>query len=257
MTVTTTKLETTDKNQRTFCPIMETKSLYTILGIRPDASSDQIETAYAGLLHQLKDGSEANPGGDDRIRLIAAKEAYSVLADPVARQLYNQKLLAPQTIDNSPPIIIESDNSWSVAKLLVVGALALAAIGVYGYTSRETEQLRIQHEKELADSQLKLEQERLEQQQTMQQAQLARQEELAKEAKERAIQESAERESREIDARLQQEEREKQRQDQIKQQRDEAQRRQDQYNAQRQVELEKQALQRLENENRRGGYRYY
>ena len=45
---------------------METKSLYTILGARPDASSDQIESTYAEILHHLKDGSESNPGGDDR-----------------------------------------------------------------------------------------------------------------------------------------------------------------------------------------------
>jgi hypothetical protein len=235
---------------------METKSLYTILGIRPDASVDQIETAYASLLHELKDGTEASPGGDDRIRLIAAKEAYSILADPIARQHYNQKLLAPRTIDSPPQIFIEPDNSWSLAKLLVIGAFSLAAIGVYGYTTRENERLRIQHEKELADNQMKLEQERLDQQNAMQQAQLARQEQYAKEAKERAMQESAERESRAIDLRLQQEEREKQRQDQMKQQRDEAQRRQDQLNAQRQVELEKQALQRLENERHRSSYRY-
>jgi curved DNA-binding protein CbpA len=235
---------------------METKSLYTILGIRPDASAGEIEAAYASLLHQLKDGSEANPGGDDRIRLIAAKEAYSILADPIARQHYNQKIFAPQTIDNPPQIFIEPDNAWSITKLLVIGVFSLAAIGVYGYTTKENEKLRIQHDKELADNQLKLEQERLEQQRAMQQAQLAQQEELAKEAKERALRESAERESREVDLRLQQQAREKQQQDLIKQQRDEAQRRQDQFNAQRQVELEKQALQRLENENRRSYYRY-
>lgn len=39
---------------------MESRSLYTILGIRPDASADQIERAYAERLHQLKDGAEAH-----------------------------------------------------------------------------------------------------------------------------------------------------------------------------------------------------
>lgn len=71
------------------------KTLYSILGLAPDASSAQIETAYAELLASL---GQQGTGQDDHIRLIAIKEAYSILSDPIKRQVYNQKLFAPETI---------------------------------------------------------------------------------------------------------------------------------------------------------------
>jgi curved DNA-binding protein CbpA len=243
---------------------METKSLYTILGVRPDASSDQIETTYAELLHLLKDGTEANPGGDDRVRLIAAKEAYTVLSNPVARQRYNQKLFAPQVSDVSPVIIMEPDNSWGMAKLLVIGSIVVTAIWVYNQNSLEKERLFIAHEKQLAENQIKLQQDSQQLQETSLQAQLQRQQKLEKEAQDRSLRESMLRDSRELDSRLQQQAREEEqkqqrevREKQYQQQQEEARRRQQQYEAERQIEKEKQALQRLQNENRRSSTRYY
>lgn len=250
---------------------METKSLYTLLGVRPDASSDQIERAYAELLHQLKDGVDAHPGGDDRIRLIAAKEAYAVLSDPIARQRYNQKLFAPQTVGAVPEIIVESSSSWGIVKLLVVGAIVIAAIWTYNRNTLEKEKLLIEHEKQIIETQVKLEQEQRELQAANQLAQQQKREQYEAQAQERRLREQALRDSQDLDYRLQRNEREQLSQQQrearekqqaarelqYQQQQEEARQRQQRLEAERQIEREKQALRNLQNENRSSNSRYY
>ena len=250
---------------------MESKSLYTILGIRPDASADQIEHAYAELLHQLKDGVDAHPGGDARVRLIAVKEAYTVLSNPVSRQMYNQKLFAPQTVRPAPEIVIEPSNSWGIVKLLVIGSIVIAAIWIYNSNAIEKEKLLIEHEKQIIETQVKLEQEKREQQAASQQAQLQRRQQYEEEAKQRRIREQAIRDSRELDYRLQRDAREQQnqqqrearekqqaaREQQNQQQQEEARQRQQKLEAERQLEREKQALRNLQNENRSSYSRRY
>jgi curved DNA-binding protein CbpA len=234
---------------------METKSLYTVLGIRPDASPDQIETAYAELLHQLKDGSETNPGGDDRVRLIAAKEAYAVLSNSVSRQQYNQKLFAPQTFSNQPEIVYESSNSWSIPKLLVIGFLAIAAIWIYNDSVAQRERLRIEHAKEVEDKLIKLQQDERNEQEADRQAQLERQQEFQKAAQDNAFRESALREARQIDLTLQQQAQQEARERQMQQLREDAQLRQQKSDAERQIAKEKMEVQTLEIENHRYNYR--
>jgi curved DNA-binding protein CbpA len=233
---------------------METKSLYTILGVRPDASADQIETAYAQLLHELKTEAETSANGDARIRLIAAKEAHTILSNPTSRQIYNQKLFAPQTVGRTPEIVMEPADTWSVGKLLAIGSFAVAGFWIYNNYASEQEKLHLQHEKEVAETQAKLEEERIAQQKRDLLAQ--------KEAQERAFRENALRESRELDQRLQQQEREQQsrqmqadREKVYRQQQEEMRLRQQRYEAERQLEREKQTLRRIQNENR-SNYRY-
>ena len=248
---------------------MESKSLYTILGIRPDASADQIEQAYAELLHQLKDGVEANPGGDARVRLVAVKEAYSVLSNPVSRQMYNQKLFAPQTVGQAPEAVAESPHTWGIVKLLVIGAIVIAAIWIYNRNAIEKEKLLIEHEKQIVETQVRLEQERREQQAALQQEQLQRRQQYEAEERDRRMREQALRDSREMDYRLQREAREQQNQQQrearekqqalreaqYQQQQEEARQRQLKFEAERQIDREKRALRELQNQN--SGSRYY
>ena len=248
---------------------MESKSLYTILGIRPDASADQIEHAYAELLHQLKDGVDTNPGSDARVRLIAVKEAYSVLSNPVARQMYNQKLFAPQTVGAAPEIVIEPSNTWSIVKLLVIGSIVIAAIWIYNQNAIEKEKLLIEHEKQIVETQVRLEQERREQQAALQEEQLQRRQQYEDEARDRRMREQALRDSREVDYRLQRDAREQQNQQQrearekqqalreaqYQQQQEDARQRQLKLEAERQIEREKRALRDLQNQN--SSSRYY
>lgn len=249
---------------------MESKSLYTILGIRPDASADQIEHAYAELLHQLKDGVEANPGGDARIRLVAVKEAYSVLSNPVSRQMYNQKIFAPQTVGSAPEIVIEPSNSWGIVKLLVIGSIVIAAIWTYNRNAIEKEKLLIEHEKQIIETQVRLEQEKREQQTALQQTQLQRRQQYEDEARDRRMREQAIRDSREVDYRLQRDAREQQiqqqrearekqqaaREAQYQQQQEESRQRQLKLEAERQIDREKRALRELQNQNSSSN-RYY
>lgn len=249
---------------------MESKSLYTILGVRPDASVDQIEHAYAELLHELKDGIEASPGGDARIRLIAVKEAYTVLSNPMARQIYNQKIFAPQTFGSPPEIIMEPANSWGIVKLLVIGIIVITAIWVYNRNAIEKEKLLIQHEKQIIDTQVKIEQEQREIQAANQEAQLQRRQQSEAENRERRQREQTLRESRELDYRLQREAREQQsqqqrearekqqatREAQYQQQQEESRQRQVKLEAERQIDREKRALRELQNQNS-SSTRYY
>lgn len=122
------------------------KSLYSLLGITPDASTAQIETAYAELLSELG----KNPAEDSNVRLIAAKEAYAVLSDPVKRQQYNQKLFAPEAAVRSTTTFeatpISEPATSGFTKILVISAIVAGGIGYYTHQVKETERLRIEHE---------------------------------------------------------------------------------------------------------------
>ncbi len=181
------------------------KSLYSILGLSPEATAADIESAYASALLQL--GADAAPAPDEarRIRLIAVKEAYAVLADPLKRQLYNQKLFAPETLlmplPGSRPTDSAGTGDW-LRKVQVIGALLIAALAIFAYYSKEQERLRIQHELqqkavELAETAQRQEAEDKEARQT-------RQRQLDEQARERQSKADWERLNREIDNRQRQ-----------------------------------------------------
>lgn len=181
------------------------KSLYSILGVSPDANAADIERAYAGHLDRLTSSDDSQLAEQQRIRLIAIKEAYAVLADPLKRQLYNQKLFAPETLaapalPKAPPLAAESA-AW-VNKVKVVGALLVALLALYVYSSREQEKLRIQHELQQKAVQLVEEEQRraADEQETRHQ----RQEQLDAQARERQSKADWERLNREIDYRQRQ-----------------------------------------------------
>lgn len=128
---------------------MAVKSLYSLLGVGPDASPAEIESAYAGMLAKCADGSDLAPGADNQARLIAVKEAHSVLSDPTRRQVYNQKLFA--SVASAPGVLpndaftVEYGSSGS-NRWLWFGALVLTAAGIALYFQHQHEQLRVQQE---------------------------------------------------------------------------------------------------------------
>lgn len=181
------------------------KSLYSVLGVSPDASPAQIEMAYAELLSRFQDGTDRQPGEDATIRLIAAKEAYAVLSNPDTRQLYNQKLFAPATrkgrassersyCDEPPP-------SLATRKILLVGVLAIVGLLVYSYGAREREKLRIQHEHEVQLRAVQLIEEQQRQAAAERELQHERQRQLDAAAREYREKEDQERYIREVDRR--------------------------------------------------------
>ncbi|MBS3809040.1 MAG: J domain-containing protein [Desulfobacterales bacterium] len=63
------------------------KSYYTILGISPDASSQEVKNAYRRLAKQYHPDHEGGDSGKFR----DIQEAYSVLADSDKRRKYEQQ----------------------------------------------------------------------------------------------------------------------------------------------------------------------
>jgi curved DNA-binding protein CbpA len=176
--------------------------LYSILGVTPDASSAQIENAYAELLLQLADGPSSPSDEQQRIRLIAVKEAYAVLSDPTKRQLYNQKLFAPEAparpATASGPLQEIGATTW-IKAAQVLGGLLIAALAVYSYHSKEQEKLRLQLELQRKAAELveNEQQQRAEENEARQ----LRQQQVDAQARERQERYERERLNREIDSR--------------------------------------------------------
>lgn len=235
------------------------KTLYSILGVAPDASAAQIEAGYAELLSQFKDGSACRPGEDNHIRLVAIKEAYSVLSDPVRRQLYNQKLFAPETVARPGVASRLADDEPAersgVKKILVAGILAIVGLSLYSYNEREREKLRIQHEHEVQLKAVRVLEEAQKQSLAEQDARLERQERIDAQMRERQERADQERFNREVETRRRQNEyAEQQRLQREKNEQRQAQyaaetrRRQEIADAERIARRDKAELQRLEYE---------
>ena len=161
------------------------KSLYSILGVAPDASAAQIETAYAHLLSQMQAGAANFQGEDGRMRFFAIREAYGVLADAGKRQAYNQKLFAPEPTLRPPVrriqepddvVVITSGGSSGFQKVMIACAVAIVGYGVYAYNQRQVDAQRLQNDAQQRAAQL---QEQAQQDQSAEaQARLQRQREL-------------------------------------------------------------------------------
>lgn len=218
------------------------KTLYSILGLAADASAQQIEAAYAAALEEMQQGRFA---GDPQVRLVAIREAYSTLKDPVRRKLYDQKLFAPET----PLVIIEEHSFWNLKTVLVFGVIVLAAIALYTYQMRERERVRIESAKEVANKALKLVEEQQKQQADEQLRREDRLQQATQNAQERQQEYARERALREADYRMRQNQREEEMQSRRESYAREQQERNRQYDAQRQLARDKQQLQRMEYEN--------
>lgn len=232
------------------------KTLYSILGVAVDATPAQIEQAYAALLLSLGEGG----GEDQRIRLIAVKEAYAVLSDADKRQLYNHKLFVPETANlgaRGRRAQEETASFFSTGKIVLIGALVLAGIALYSYNAREREKLRIQHEHEVQMKATQILEDSHLQSAAVQNAQLERQERLDAMSKERQERADLERFNREVEQRRLQNERSEQLAAQQKAQRERADRfaadaaaeansRREANEARQRLAREKAELQRLE-----------
>ncbi|MEO1055796.1 MAG: J domain-containing protein [Actinomycetota bacterium] len=121
---------------------MTTRTHYAVLGIRPDASDQEVRDAFRRLARQHHpDRSAAERAGADRMAEI--NEAYRVLSDPSRRAVYDASLrrspaepsTAPEPADEgySPPTSRPADLQparipWRM--LTVVGVIAIVGIVV-------------------------------------------------------------------------------------------------------------------------------
>ncbi len=67
------------------------KNYYAILGVRRNATTDQIKRAYRRLAKQYH--PDVNPSPEAHRIFIEVQEAYEVLSDPVRRQQYDQSFV--------------------------------------------------------------------------------------------------------------------------------------------------------------------
>lgn len=234
------------------------KSLYSILGLSPDVTADQIEVAYAELLTKLQGDDDPNQEADKKIRLVAIKEAYSVLSDPVSRQRYNNKLFASNIsgLPETKQIDVDSaaDNA-GIKKWIVIGGIVVVSIGMYSYHAQEREKLKIQHEKEIKLRALQVEEDRQRRLAEEQEVRLARQAQFDSEARERAQRVEQERYMRDFEIRQRSQEREeefrmqRERNEKLRQAREEEmQRTREMAEARNRVMRDKMELQRIERE---------
>jgi curved DNA-binding protein CbpA len=66
------------------------ENLYTILGVAPNASIDEIKKIYRSLAMRYHPDRNDAPGAEVRFKIIT--KAYDILSDPVKRDEYNQSV---------------------------------------------------------------------------------------------------------------------------------------------------------------------
>lgn len=66
------------------------ENLYTILGVAPNASDEEIKKVYRSLAMRFHPDRNDAPGAEVRFKSIT--KAYEILSDPVKRDEYNQSV---------------------------------------------------------------------------------------------------------------------------------------------------------------------
>jgi curved DNA-binding protein CbpA len=188
------------------------KDLYAVLGIRRNASREDIEVAYAKLVYE----AQVAQGPDSAARLAELKEAYSVVRDPGARDIYDQSLRMAGSGGSGgedPPAHAATSTTAMPAGVgqsrrfpVFWVSLAVVILGggflTYANSGKEQERLRLQREQEIHFRAQQAEQERKQREVESKQAQEERQRRQEIENLERNNRMESERALREQDQRL-------------------------------------------------------
>lgn len=116
------------------------KTYYQVLEIDPEASADEIKSAYKRLARTYH--PDLNPqrprSAEDRFKRL--QQAYSVLSDPVSRQQYDQSIGISQTKiveetsyeDPQSPLIVFTEKPGWTSVFSEFGGRRIAALIVWG-----------------------------------------------------------------------------------------------------------------------------
>lgn len=231
------------------------KTLYSILGLDSAATPEQIEHAFSVCRTRIEGNADKLPASEVHNQLVALKEAYATLADPTARQRYDQRLAMTREEEaaalRSTTVAAEKPSSglFGTRTIVIVGLFVLAGIYLYNEKAKERERLRIDHEHEIQMKAAETEAERQQHNARVQDAivetvsaNMTAEQRLAQQRQFEA--ESARREQLEL-----QRQQMEMRQEQQRQYAEAARRRQEQYDAQQRAAADKRYLQQLEREH--------
>lgn len=103
------------------------KNYYTILGVEPDATQQQIKSAYRRRVKEL----HPDHYGHDSGPFLAVQEAYDVLSDPARRRTYDEQLTGQQRRQRPPEPAPRRPGRAPVEPLVPAGRPAHAGPGRY------------------------------------------------------------------------------------------------------------------------------
>lgn len=183
---------------------MAIKTLYSILGLEPQASYEDIEAAFTRLKLQysrtVTDASE-----DARNRFQAIQQAYGTLRDPDTRKIYDQKI-SRAGIKSATTIAESEDRGWLTTRNIVVtGVIVILVSGMWWYHAREKARqeaeavqrlLRIAEEEKARRAEIEAQQE------ARRQAAFEAQQEQQQINRERQFRNEAQQSARQVDANL-------------------------------------------------------
>ncbi len=129
------------------------KTLYGILGIDSGATTEQIEKAYQRFVSRLQSGVDDLSPEETNNQMVAIREAYRTLSNPILRQRYDQKLadldFSHSNTHTASGYSASSGNIFGLKTVALIGMIALSGLYLYNQNAKERERLRIEHEHEV------------------------------------------------------------------------------------------------------------
>ena len=129
------------------------KTLYSVLGVAPNALPEEIDDAFNRLKLQHPQ-SKLDTDEAARMRFLAMQQAYQTLSDPDARALYDRKIAkAGIKVATDAYAVGENNAGWlSTRNVIIVGLTVLLVSGSWTYHARQ----KAREEKEVAERILRL-----------------------------------------------------------------------------------------------------
>lgn len=119
------------------------KTLYALLGVARDASSEQIELGYRKSLDTYLADPELQHQDDVRLRMQAVREAYLLLSSPARRRAYDQRLDANSQAHEVHEGRAERGRTPWTALLLLAGLLIVGG-NYYHKVQRDRAQIELE-----------------------------------------------------------------------------------------------------------------
>jgi curved DNA-binding protein CbpA len=133
------------------------RSLYQMLGISPEATPEEIKTAYTrrleGLITATQRG-ETDAINEERI----LKDVREILLDPASRAAYDQRLKDPDSTTRSQVLFMPKDEATrkklGVETIVLIVVVAVLSGVVYKHFARKMQEMDEAHKQAMAQQRL-------------------------------------------------------------------------------------------------------